>query len=1180
MIKHLSLRVAWHNEGWNGEPCKEPEKNTYCIGRYSYPGDTIKEKRQLGQLGNGKSKCYSCQKVNGALPCAYSINAFGKDSIEAYEQPPDFFNGGAEGRAITVEPYTTFVWCYEEMYRDEVKASKESARQYDYDKRFEYAEKFYDKLTPKSSLVFYYANKSNPFSTDDAMNFVVIGISRIKKLGDFQFYDNVTEEIKARYANGFIWQRGITSDYPNQGFKIPYQKYMDNPEVLEKLIFIPEQNYNFKYAARHISDDDALIYVERLLEIVKYLQEIGDTSENWIEREKWLLQVINELWQERGAFPGLASFLTVREFSSLTEYYIKQTELGNSENAAYQIFDYLNGNNNDLPDYQGKPIDLKEYRNTWRNHYSSNQKKLIQDVLIRFDLTTEQFERLLEDKPEQYSVTATAEEILENPYLLCEQYIGTDTGDEITFNRIDHGVIPSPDLGLEPLLPKNDTYRLRALLVQALKAETKHTFVLDSEVVQQVNNKLSYYPDWKKTQFNINYVLNNKEIIEQAIKIRKEGESHYLYLQEVWNDERLIEKTIQDLFTRPENNLLKPFTEAKWKAILYDNDSELATQASDEYTKAIEGQIQVCSTIFTKPICIVAGGAGTGKTTVIEKIMTAIENTSGNSESFCLLAPTGKAADRIREKTRKSAQTIHSFLATRGWLRKNFTHRSEGGKQESEHTTYIVDETSMLDLSLFAAFVRAVNWNYTKRLILVGDPNQLPPIGRGKVFDDIINYLKSADPDYLGVLKHNLRQLVNKVQGNGNGILELADMYIQQNLVGEEASEAKARAEATLTKIQLDEMDEDVSFEIWQDTEQLEGRIKSILDELKEVGKKVDKIQIISPYRGELYGTESLNLVVQQHLNAYYYDNKGHFGGIALFDKVIQYVNRSGRKAYWAYSFDSGKNEKLEVFNGEMGRVHIHSFDKKKWKWNKYSIRNKGSNGFQVKFERHPNHLVPFNSDSTVEENLELAYAISVHKAQGSEFDTIFLVIPQSKQTLLSPELIYTGITRAKTKLYVFIEKDYTPLINLRRPERSHLRRINSSTFEFKPLPQEWLYLERQDWFNQGKTHHTLTEYMVRSKSEVIIANLLHQNNIEFEYERRLQAIDGSYYLPDFTIMHRGREYYWEHLGMLDIPKYKAHWETKKQWYNKFFPNQLLTTVDGGTLTTDAQTIIDQLKNT
>ena len=92
------------------------------------------------------------------------------------------------------------------------------------------------------------------------------------------------------------------------------------------------------------------------------------------------------------------------------------------------------------------------------------------------------------------------------------------------------------------------------------------------------------------------------------------------------------------------------------------------------------------------------------------------------------------------------------------------------------------------------------------------------------------------------------------------------------------------------------------------------------------------------------------------------------------------------------------------------------------------------------------------------------------------------------------------------------------------------------------------------EWYEEGKIHRTLAEYMVRSKSEVIIANILFDRGIPFTYEKPLFASDGTFLLPDFTIAWNGEEYYLEHLGMLDKTDYRNHWEQKQKWYKKHFP--------------------------
>ncbi len=177
---------------------------------------------------------------------------------------------------------------------------------------------------------------------------------------------------------------------------------------------------------------------------------------------------------------------------------------------------------------------------------------------------------------------------------------------------------------------------------------------------------------------------------------------------------------------------------------------------------------------------------------------------------------------------------------------------------------------------------------------------------------------------------------------------------------------------------------------------------------------------------------------------------------------------------------------------------------------------------------------------------------------------------------MLSKELIYTALTRAKTKLTIFAEKDISSFLQLTRPEASSLSKINSSLFDFKPLPKELLVMN--EWYEEGKIHETLSSHMVRSKSEVIIANYLFERKIPFKYEYPLfSEADGSFYLPDFTITLKGEDFYLEHVGRLGLPEYKAHWEKKEKWYQKHFPGKLLTTIENGKLSKDIESIISDL---
>ena len=127
--------------------------------------------------------------------------------------------------------------------------------------------------------------------------------------------------------------------------------------------------------------------------------------------------------------------------------------------------------------------------------------------------------------------------------------------------------------------------------------------------------------------------------------------------------------------------------------------------------------------------------------------------------------------------SRVQTVTIHSFLASNGWLNDNLTFRRQGVKRATVGTL-ILDEASMLDLELAAALFRAVDWQQVRRLILVGDAGQLPPIGRGRVFADVINWLASEYPANLGRLQSNLRLLLNKIEGKGSAIMTLSELFV------------------------------------------------------------------------------------------------------------------------------------------------------------------------------------------------------------------------------------------------------------------------------------------------------------------------------------------------------------------------------------------------------------------
>jgi exodeoxyribonuclease V alpha subunit len=1195
MAVHVSARLAWHMDGWNGMICKDPANNTYCCGSHSYPGTMISDGKNPETEAKYKGLC--CFKIDITPPCIYSINAFGPKELVAYADPPKFFRDKTEQLKWSLPPATVCIWPYEEMYTEEMLNIQKEQGKYNNDARRENAVEYFSKIEPGKSLIFYYANYSNPFNEEEQKRYVVVGISRIKNIGEELFYRNCSQKTIERYGGGFVWQRNVTSLYPEEGIRLPYHLYLDCPEIIDKFLFIPDNARNFKYGTREISDDDALDLVERFLEIANILKEEKDKSENWPVRIQWLQSLIAELWNNRGLYPGMPKVLDYLRFSEGITYFKKQALKGKEELAKNQLFDFLNDHTSNIPGLTLAATEEKKIKRQWQLTDDDEQKLLI-DMLPRFDLSVEQIEKILSEKRSQHGIYRNLNDIYDNPYIISEEFIGDNPDDIIPFQKIDHGVFPSPSLGDNHLYDQNDWRRLRALCVERLKKDGKNTFTSASQIIHDINQKLSYMPEWKRHQFTEKYFKADVQEHSEALTFREYENTKFIYLKHVYEDERIIENQIRSLANRPYITFKSPVTQNHWHGFLYNPNSALAKANPTEYNNAIQGQVKVCQSIFTKPVCVVSGTAGTGKTTVIKALIQAIEKAHGTGTSFKLLAPTGKAADQIREATQKSAETIHSFISYHGWLNENRTFKRKDGRREEGFTTYIIDEASMIDLDLLATLFKAINWASVQRLIFIGDPNQLPPIGRGKVFADIIDWLQKNQPECVGVLETNIRQMENRLNDKGTGILDLASLYIRSKNIENKDEVKRINAELMLKRVQEGgDIDKDLRIVYWNKPEELhELLINTMIHDMEtdtnqkfnpdrpfdlwraafSVGdyqRRPEYSQVLSPYRSEQFGTDFLNLLIQEQSN-HRMLNRGDLGGITYFDKVIQIVNKQKSHALRAYNTVTRKNEPVDVFNGEIGFTDPDLRDKKKneqgiipWTQGWFNIKR-----FQVIFSRKPEYHIFMNSKGIVEENIELAYAISVHKSQGSEFDRVYFIVPKHKKALLSPEMFYTGITRASKHCTLFIEEDISPLLTLMRPENSHLININSSLFDLNPIPDALVH--RRDWYIEGRIQQTLADIMVRSKSEVIISNMLFERDIPFQYELPLFADDGTFYLPDFTITWAGEKWYWEHLGLLENDEYKNHWETKKAWYDQNFPGRLLITKESGNLSKDAEQIL------
>ena len=458
MPVHLTARLAWHDSGWNGRVCRDPARNTYCVGCYSYPGDMIAEQRDL--KWEKKHAGEPIDQTDHISPCIYSANAFGKEQLTAYARPPEFFRDETQTRKWDLPAASVCVWPYEEMYGEDLR--QEGG--YDNEERRERAKAFFNALVKDQSLIFYYANYSNPLSEDEAQRYVLIGLSRIKNIGRELMYSGCSERVRQRYGGGFVWDRTITSHYPEQGLRLPYHLYIEQPDSLERFALSPENPRTCKYGSRHVSDDDALGLVEQFLVAVTALQEMGDKSENWAARKKWLQDLVGELWQNRGLYPGLPSVLQLLNLSGAIPFFKAEAAAGREQQAYAAIFNLLEGRATSLPKVKMDSEALRKVSRAWKVR-DTEEQSLLKDTLPRFHLSPEQIQALLSDDRSDNCITASLSEISENPYVLAEQYVGNDPDDVIPWGLIDRGALPSPELGGGNLVDLDDPKRMRALAV-------------------------------------------------------------------------------------------------------------------------------------------------------------------------------------------------------------------------------------------------------------------------------------------------------------------------------------------------------------------------------------------------------------------------------------------------------------------------------------------------------------------------------------------------------------------------------------------------------------------------------------------------------------------------------------------------------------------------------------------
>ena len=891
----------------------------------------------------------------------------------------------------------------------------------------------------------------------------------------------------------------------------------------------------------------------------------GLVGGDWQLQLRWINDSIAKVKSSISPFPSFAECLKAIgvNYSYLIERDILTAGCGKKDNPWRYYNDLMAGK---LPVPNTVYFsELPAYKKSWE--YRSDEGKRVLELLSRFELDA--------DIIGQYANNAeTYEKLLTNPYIISEK-CAQDYDNRVNTQTIDFGVIPDVDIQGEniPTAPFAvrtliDERRLRSMTVERLCSalDDGDTLLSIAELGQYVSDTLS---DTNSLLPN-DYFLTVRGFFSDELVYLPDDNPKALQLKEYAEMERWLSKRLLARAKSSVRNKLNVDWETRaMSSSHYDKNNENSREATRQQIEALE-------MMTDRKLSVLTGGAGTGKTTVVETFLSCSQI---KNEGVLLLAPTGKARVRLGKMGKGvEAQTIAQFLVRQGFFDwdRMLAIDNPNGRQYANAANVIIDECSMLTTRDLYILLKALDLAKINRLILIGDPCQLPPIGAGRPFADLCYRLQNKDTvPVLNSAITSLETVVRTITTGESDILTLASWF--------SSKKPKKGADEIFNKMATGDLNGDLQVMTWTDESDLEKCLMEALcielgctednlsavlqhrlgiDSIKSLAANpntIESVQVLTPVLNPIWGSLHLNECVQKWIGTY--------------DK--EFIQFSTQKIYPKDKIMQLKNEKVEAYPSHQ----------------KYQLSN-GQIGFVRSIYKGYANLIYAGipnesfgkrgvSGEDSETPIELAYSITIHKSQGSDFNTVVLVLPKFGR-ILTRELIYTALTRAKKKLILLIQDNVYWLWEKTKPQASILAQRNSNMFEQLVARENKSSIP----YVEGLIHRTKNpNLMVRSKSEVIIANELISADIKFKYEEMFNR-DGHQCLPDFTFVDLSDEIIiWEHLGMLTVPEYKTSWEKKLKFYNSigFIEGEnLFTTHDhenGSIDTTEIMKVIDKIKN-
>ena len=532
-----------------------------------------------------------------------------------------------------------------------------------------------------------------------------------------------------------------------------------------------------------------------------------------------------------------------------------------------------------------------------------------------------------------------------DPYILIDITYGVD------FKKIDK-------MAMELGVNANSDKRIESAIKYSinLASYNGHTCVLKQNLMNFIQSLIHVEED------DIERCIINLNVKKQIVLETREDEMQWVYLYPTFKAEENVADHLLELLKSKNAKYIKNI------------DKELKLQERFSHIKFSEKQKEAIKIVNDNNVSIITGGPGTGKTTIIKNIINIYKL---HGYKVVLGAPTGRAAKRMQETTGEEAKTIHRLLEI-GKIEED-RNAVEYEVSPIDADVIIIDEMSMVDIYIMNYLIKAIYLG--TKLVMVGDENQLPSVGPGKVLKDLIASEKiptiTLDKIFRQAAKSQIIVNSHRVN-NGEPFLPAKD--------------------------KTDDVMDDFFYIMENSQEKIMQQVLSLSSgRLKKYGNYdfFSNIQVLTPTKKGLLGTKELNKNLQNQLNPSSKDKKEKHYGEIIFregDRIMQIKNNYD--IYWEKLGDKYESG-VGVFNGEIGTIKKIDEESKQMK---------------ILFDDEKSVWYGFNEL----EQIEHAYAITIHKSQGSEFDVVIIAVPKAYQLLLTRNLLYTGLTRAK-KLLILI---------------------------------------------------------------------------------------------------------------------------------------------------------------